>query len=57
MIAKTYAAQWFRPELDLKELALLKFKKGLTIRQIAKKLGVSKSGVTAALKRMEAHNV
>jgi len=53
VVVKTYTAQWFRPEIDLGELALLRFKKRWTLRRIAAHLGVPKTNIVKKLKRLE----
>ena len=51
---KNYTAQWFRPEIDLKELALLRFKKGWTLRKLAHHFNMPKTNIVKRLKRFEA---
>ncbi len=51
---KNYTAQWFRPEIDLTELALLRFKKGWTLRKLAAHFDMPKTNIVARLKRLNA---
>ena len=53
MVVNEYTAQWFRPEIDLSELAKLRFGKGWTLRKIANHLGVPKTTIVHRLKRLE----
>ena len=50
---KTYTAQWVRPEIDLNELALLRFKKNWTLRKIAAHFGMPKTNIVKRLKRLK----
>ena len=49
VVAKNYAAQWFRPEIDPDELASLRSVKGWTLRRIAAHLQMPKTNVIKAL--------
>jgi len=51
---KNYTAQWFRPEIDLNELALLRFQKGWTLRKLAAHFDMPKTNIVARLKRLNA---
>ena len=52
MIAKDFAAQWFRPEIDLCELAKLR-KAGWTIKRLAEHFGRPKTSIVERLARLE----
>ncbi len=51
---KTYTAQWVRPEIDLKELALLRFKKKWTLRKISDHFDMPKTNIVTRLRRLAA---
>jgi len=50
---KNYTAQWFRPEIDLNELALLRFKKGWTLRKIAAHFNMPKTNIVTKIRRLK----
>ena len=50
---KTYAAQWFRPEIDLNELAKLRWDKGWSLRRIAAHLEVPKTTIIKRLNHLK----
>ncbi len=54
---KNYTAQWFRPEIDLKELALMRFKKGWILRKLARHFNMPKTKIVKRLKRLDAKKV
>jgi Zn-dependent peptidase ImmA (M78 family) len=51
VIAKDFAAQWFRPEIDLCELAKLR-KAGWTLKRLAKHFGRPKTSIVERLARL-----
>ncbi len=51
---KNYTAQWLRPEIDLKELALLRLKKGWTLRKLAHHFNMPKTNIVKRLRHLEA---
>ncbi|MEK6579133.1 MAG: hypothetical protein AABZ55_07890, partial [Bdellovibrionota bacterium] len=53
VMVKKYTARWFWPEIDLNELALLRFKKGWTLRRIAAHLQMPKTNIVKKLKKLE----
>jgi len=52
VIAKDFAAQWFRPEIDLCELAKLR-KAGWTIQRLADYFGRPKTSIVERLARLQ----
>ena len=50
---KNYTAQWFRPEIDLNELALLRFQKGWTLRKLAAHFDMPKTNIVQRLKGLK----
>ena len=51
VIVKEFTAQWFRPEIDLCELAKLR-EDGWKVKDIASHFGASKTGVLDRLKAL-----
>jgi len=52
-VVKEYAAQWFRPEIDLDELAKLRWDKGWALRKIAAHLKTPKTTIIMRLTTLE----
>jgi hypothetical protein len=50
VVINEYTARWFRTEIDLNELAKLRWEKGWTTRRLAAHYGIPKSTL---LKRLE----
>jgi hypothetical protein len=53
-VAKTYPADWKRPDLDLTELAILRWKKKWAIARIAEHLSWSYDSTKMHLRRLQA---
>jgi DNA-binding transcriptional regulator LsrR (DeoR family) len=53
VVVKNYAALWFRSEIDLDELARLRWVMKWTLRRIAAHLGIPKTNIVKGLKCLE----
>ena len=53
LVSRTYAVAWRKKSLDNVELARLRYQEGLKIRDVASRLGVGRTTVVNALKRLE----
>jgi len=45
VVVRDYPAQWKRPQIDTKELAKLRFKKGWALIRLARHFGLAKSTI------------
>lgn len=53
VVVTEQAVQWFRREIDLGELARLRWEKGFGLRQLAAHFGMPKTSVLRRLKNLE----